>query len=375
MKTSNMRRGRSLLRSASLALSALLLSVGCATLIGLDEYEVGEADETGGRAGTGGTTSGSSGAAGRGGSGGTAGSGQSGSGGTGGVFGCSVDERFVPNEDVVRACALKVGCDPFEPSTTISFCVTLNLLSAFEGEACNLTATSCEDIDKCLGRGFASSADCPPGTVGWACDTASNRAVFCEDPAVDSDGSSFYRDCTRLGGSCVDVMAPGNVFAGCQVLPTCTGEDGLNHCDGDTLYTCVGGAGYGTKCDLFSAKCEEDILGEGGCFYPLPLCTGLEPACAGNVAQYCTDDLELFNYDCGAVGLTCIEDTVNGGGLCAAPSCTDSDVYNCVESCDGTVLNYCYGGSKQALNCVDLGFSGCQELQTSTGTDFATCVP
>jgi hypothetical protein len=83
------------------------------------------------------------------------------------------------------------------------------------------------------------------------------------------------------------------------------------------------------------------------------------------VAQVCDGNAKSF-FDCGSVGLRC-ETTGNvpgdDGRHCLAPGCKREDVAACTESCDGSNLTVCYGGSPVTVDCQDYGFKKCSEYE------------
>jgi hypothetical protein len=306
----------------------LLGFAGCAPLIGLDDFEVEvdvDPDATGGAAATGGS----------------AGAGDAASDAP------SCGDVVNPPKEIVDSCIYRSSCSPFIETSTISLCITLNTQHAFLGNACTAKATSCDDIELCQGYGFVDT-ECSAGQTGWRCE---NRT------AIDCSRGYFIR-CSKRGGECVlydsnDDSVPDT--AGCQVVPSCSEPAGQTQCQGDVLYECLDGAGYGVDCANLGAHCEAQT-GATSCYLQTPDCPGSVQPCDGAVAQVCAGSA-LLRYDCGSVGLRCESDAF--GPFCVAPGCTLLEAGSCAESCNGTSIGLCYGGAKFEVDCRDYGFATC----------------
>lgn len=309
--------------------------------------------------------------------------------GAGGAAGSSLfvgcdGKPFEGNEDVLRSCILRVGCQPWTfPADTISRCLSENTQQARDFQRCSLGATSCADIASCTGQ-TSKAAFCSGKAAGTYCDGAD--LVLCGD-------FPFGRDCSKQSGYChefgVDIEGPG-MRAAC-VFPAIMG------CDADTLkpvcggpgnaytYTCQDHLAYGTKCSAFGQSCSDDET--IGCVPPHD-CFTAAVACSDNIARVC-DGTTKAEFDCGSVGLKCattgkfVDDDAKH---CVAPGCTREDLSTCKEHCDGTQLNLCYGGSKVSVDCRDYGFKKCSEyeytcdwfpsgdcINSADAVKFATC--
>ena len=124
-----------------------------------------------------------------------------------------VATELVLDDDTVRSCVLRNSCGVFLQSTTVSQCITLNLLSTFLGNGCLANATNCAAVTSCNGVDYAD-ADCA-GQVGSFC--VGNRAVDCS--VAPPRGIS--QDCAKAGGTCDVAMVSGTPTAGCRVLDSC----------------------------------------------------------------------------------------------------------------------------------------------------------
>jgi hypothetical protein len=391
---------RSLRRALVLAPCAGLALFGCATIIGLDEYTVanhaGAAGLSGAAAGAAGLSGGAAGVGvGLAGSDGALGGAAGARGAVQGV-GCDGTE-FQPNEDIVRSCLLRAGCDPtFNPVRTISTCVTYDTQAALPGESCNLHAQTCADFEGCEHLGVAH-ADLCGGTPDTGTRCQGGKAINCGNYL----GDDRFFDCPALGGTCGTLTdSNGLLYADCKldIAPdSCTGQPNSgasyfchSHAGQDDLrYYCWGGAAYGASCSSL-ATCVNNppsagggeagaggaapVLGNATCYFKTEQCSApATPTCANDVATVCADGA-LFKYDCGAVGLSCAIDA--GSEYCFAPGCKSADVdTNCQETCsaDHSSLTFCYGGAPYTVKCSDYGFNGCLSDTGSDGTVFAAC--
>lgn len=403
-------RARGPLSRAILVLPVVLLTaLGCASIIGLDDYTVAGG---GGRSGSAGNvgTGGRSGGNGEGGSsadagsppgtgqsgsvgeaGTTSGAGQTGNGdagaaGGGGlphVVGCDGVTSFQPNEQLVRSCLLRAGCDPtFNPVRTVSTCVTYNTQAALAGESCNLNSTTCEDFENCEHVGVAHDDLCG-GNKKTRC--VGGLAVNCGNY---TGGDRFF-DCGAMGATCGTFPLSSTdptLYADCKydVAPdSCAGapdSDTSTYChsaagQADVRYYCWGGQAYGNSCSAF-ATCQDSGTdpGQAGCFFDTQSCTSpATPTCNKGVATVCSSG-SLFKYDCGSVGLSCA--ITSATEYCLAPGCKAADVDSgCTESCslDGSTLTFCYGGAPYTVNCEDYGFTQCRSGVSDDGAPFAAC--
>lgn len=382
-------------RVASLTCAALT-SFGCATIIGLDDYEkdddvgaggssTGGDGGTGGSAGSGGSAgTGGDGAGGTAGSGGTAGTGGVvGTGGTGGTVGCDGDASFAPNQAVVDTCVLRASCDPANVFS-ISECVSKNVPISSEREFCTTTAQDCAGIERCTGSRWLSHEECALEAQGYSCQDSPevSRIVFCSLLLPGVGG--FRLDCAPRGGQCfVDDSDPEAPFAECLLPETkqgeCTVPEGEYAClEGqNTVYTCHDGVRYGTDCGALQTICLQPAGFDADCYRAGTPCEGTQTRCLDDdtLAECIFGQRTL--YDCSSVGLRCENDPRTGFGACVAPGCTTENVSNCQESCDGNVLTFCYGGRPFSIDCASYPeFDTCIESEGDDGsTRTATCFP
>ena len=262
------------------------------------------------------------------------------------------------NEALLRGCILYESC--YSATTSISTCVTFNIPDAFSGRSCAENAATCADIVDCR-----HSAYLHPGAPASCTDTSNrclnNVAVNCGFDVPE------YTDCNLEGGTCSDISG----FALCEVVPSCVEEDFTNGCSGNNSYFCYQGVGYGVDCSTLAATC--DPL-DGSCYYAQASCGVDSALCVGAVAEECFGGKQT-SYDCGAVNLGCTED--NDTTYCLAAGCEPDDWIDCEESCSGSELTLCYGGAEVTVDCRDYGFNTCAEslLEYSDGSTLpiATC--
>lgn len=282
---------------------------------------------------------------------------------------CSLDID-VDEEDIV-ACVLRASCDPLIPSFNVSDCVTLRYLETLPAESCASEATSCDEIQDCLGREVVEDSDLDvcADNEGWVCD--GNDAVYCDE-------YPYKWDCERFGSTCTPPVDPINldVFScspadAANSIDCSTAIEGEAYCSGDEIYTCVDGIAYGYDCTTENTLCREAVPGEANCEAPLVPCD--EPGemdCDGEVVTVCSDTGNLTEFDCLESGTYCY--TYTDEALCEAGSCfTDVD---CVEGCyDTNTLRLCVGATPVLVDCNEMFGTTCYENTLSDATPFAGC--
>jgi hypothetical protein len=272
-------------------------------------------------------------------------------------------------DQLVESCVLAVSCDPYFFSEPLAFCLTYDGLHRAAAYSCLAGIHSCADFYTCQHVRSATIADCPNATTSAACN--GELAVNCSD-----QGSGTVRDCSILGNSCGTYTDPssGDLVADCIVDATCTDTDGLDHCSGNSDYTCINGTGYGTNCGSETTCTTVDDV--TGCYFNEPSCAVSDSyACNGAQLTFCSDGLQQIVDHCGLSASSCELDDA-GVGYCVSPGCTIQSVATCVESCakNGTTLNTCIGGAPYAIDCTTYGFTACdQAMDTDTGTTYTFC--
>jgi hypothetical protein len=278
---------------------------------------------------------------------------------------------FTPNEAVMRSCILRVGCLAWQyPNDSISRCISQNSQNTYEGTKCTLDAQTCADIAECEGLRLENTF-CVGKAAGQYCN--GNEIVEC--------GGDFphARDCTKYGGTCHDFGTPINDFGDtvdCALasVTTCAATNETEQCKDGYLYQCEGTTAYGIKCSNFAAACQVNGT-DAGCYYPLNTCSTEGVTCTNDRATWCDGSTKAV-FDCGSVGLDCStlgDYSDDNGRQCSAPGCTPDDLLDCEESCDGSTLNFCYGGAKLSVDCKQYGFKSCGEYQYECGNQMGDC--
>ena len=364
-----MQRVHSRLNSVSLA--ALLCStIGCSTVLDLKQASVdpdsaGAAgfNATGGTAGRGGTSN-KGGASNKGGS---SSKGGSSGGSTGGRSSTNLTCGDIVNvaPALVQSCVMGNSCDPLVPTHTLSFCITYDA-----ADACVDNASTCGEVASCYKRTWESPSTCGTSEVGWRCD--GNTAVNCNTER------NWSVDCASLGGKCV-------LYAGsdtgttwpCQIpnTTTCNAAAGDWKCNGSVQYTCLGGKYYGMDCGAVGLTCNEDTPGSAYCATSSIACSSPSTSsCQSNGVKLCGEAGYAFSYSCTRGGGTCLTDGTTGW-YCPAPGCTPADENTCMESCgSGSLMNVCVGGAPYQIDCADYGFTTCVTYtDPSGGSDYVGC--
>ena len=359
-------------RSFSVASLPLVSLFGCAQIIGLDEYTVAKP--------AGSAAAGNAGSAAAGNAAGATNQGEGGEAGQANelppALGCDGVTTFIPNAALVQSCIVRAGCNPdLVPVRNISTCVTYDTQQALPGERCTLNAKTCADYQACEHVGIAQDDLCGAGQE-TRCE--GNLAVNCGNYAT-----SQFSDCDALGGTCATYDYQGTTYADCKldIAPdSCAGmsDDTKFLChraknEDDLRYYCWQNQAYGASCsDL--ARCDIDATSSNAtCFYKLPTCSQSSVTCESDVDTVCSSG-SLFEYDCGAVGLSC--SVTAGSDYCLAPGCKAADVdTHCTESCsaDSKQLTFCYGGAPYTVNCTDYGFNHCESGLDDDKQPFAAC--
>lgn len=291
---------------------------------------------------------------------GTAGEGGADESGAGRFRGCD-GTPFLGSDAILRSCIFRVGCQPWTfPTDTISRCLSENTQLSRAYQNCSMNAASCADVAACEGS-HIETAFCAGKSDGTYCN--GSEIAYC-------NAYPYAHDCAKDGGTCKDFGTEIDSFGtrvAC-VLPgiaSCTETSQTPRCGGaDDAYSyrCHDLLAYGTKCTRLGGECND----AGVCETPID-CDSPGVVCEQDSASVC-DGHSRAVYDCGSVGLRC--DTTKSyiadeAHHCLAPGCTREDLEACHESCAGTTLTVCYGGSPVSVNCRDYGFKKCVEYDYS----------
>jgi|GEM_PF-1842807 len=276
---------------------------------------------------------------------------------------CEVDI----DEDFVRGCIYRLGCDPLEPIFNLSGCLTYKLQGVLPGERATLNAESCRTIEEALGRRYEPNSVCASSDE-WSCSADGNVATYC-----GTDRTPYSADCTVVGSECaVPVSARATAQpCGFPEVTTCgEGETVQTTCDGTQLRGCDQGAPVGFDCAALQLKCFDTSEGA--------VCAPNGASCDPDTSFACTgDDIR----SCSSVGISSIfechkgtecDDSTPEAIGCYVPGCTPAEP--CVERCDGADAHFCIADVAVKRDCTDYGFDKCVESTLSTGVPVARCM-
>jgi hypothetical protein len=269
-------------------------------------------------------------------------------------------------DKLVNTCVQAVNCDPSLFPANMSGCISNNYLQAIGSVACLSTSQDCNGYYGCQGDRVATVDECAGSVDVGFCN--GNIATTC----TEYTDSSYVRNCDKLGGTCVvyDSDGFGDTVADCEVVPSCNQDDSSRHCSGNKIYTCENGVGYGKDCGAISATCIESG-GDAACYFNASTCSTPGYTCDNGSVSWCTDQGQMFDYQCSRAGLSCETDD-SGNAACIGAGCSTSPTA-CAESCDsdGVTAHICIGGAPYAINCTDYGFNSCE---TDSDDGYVFCI-
>jgi hypothetical protein len=262
-------------------------------------------------------------------------------------------------DSVARAAAVIGSCMPDDGVARNAAHIWLGHLAAprsyFRSSAqleCLANADcGCDAIEHCLGWSYARA---PESCVG-RCD--GDVFTGCGDEV------QVTIDCGRFGLSCdpaANCVAEAAVACDGSEPTTCSAAGELRFCDDDFMrqapcqslgFSCVAG-----KCTGGGAACAEQSSGQA------ELVDLVGTACAGATLTACvgggTAEVDCATY---GPGFTC--QALDGSFFCGlAAECVPADNYASAQpaSCDGNQLTFCNAGRLETIDCLALGFSGCE---------------
>jgi hypothetical protein len=221
----------------------------------------------------------------------------------------------------------------------------------------------CEAIEHCLGWRYARA---PENCVGR-----------CDDDVFTGCGDEVQLsvDCGRLGLTCdraANCVAEAAVPCDGSEAPTCSAEGEVLFCDDHFMrrapcqslgFTCVAG-----KCSGGGAACAGQSSSDG------ELVDLVGTACTGATLTACVGG-RTAEVDCSTYGPSFTCQSLDGNFFCGlANECVPADNYASAQpaSCDGTQLSFCNAGRRETLDCLALGFSGCE---VDSSSDRYGCTP
>ncbi len=239
-------------------------------------------------------------------------------------------------------------------------------------------AVSSAQVD-CLA---AAGLDC-----GAALDCVSTpSAAACDTPTWSCDGDTLTlcdafagarvvtQDCAAAGLHCI--MMGGEARCG---LGTCDPTAAMNTCAGSVVTTCEAQTSYQDQdmkigglvtasedCSDHDATCSGgQCVGNGPACAPSPDTTG----CDGGDVLFCDQSGHQQRNHCPS-GTTC--GTMTGPGFTYVCVGSSGHIVDCkqdpnFQQCDGNSLEYCDDKGNERLDCVSLGYSGCDSGRCVAG--------
>jgi hypothetical protein len=276
------------------------------------------------------------------------------SGDDGNTDACQVDI----DEDFIRGCVFRLGCDPLEPVFNLSSCLTFKLQGVLPGERATLNADKCSTVEESIGRRYE-----PPGACGtsngWSCSEDGKVATYC-----GSDADPFSRDCNVVGSECTVRPDEGASAQPCGFpdRTTCdVGETRQTICEGNLQLGCSNGTAVGFDCSALELTCFETDTG-ATCAPSGASCDPSTPAsCTGDDIRLCSAAGVASIFECHK-GSKCEETPATG---CYVPDCTPEET--CEERCEGTEAHFCISEVAAKRDCQDYGFDKCVESTLVAG--------
>jgi hypothetical protein len=175
-----------------------------------------------------------------------------------------------------------------------------------------------------------------------------------------------------------------NASCGCEAIEHCLGwsyarapETCVGRCDGDVFTGCGDEVQVTIDCGRFGLSCDPAANCVAEAAAP---CDGSEPAtCSADGELLFCDDGFMRRAPCQSIGFSCVDGECTGGGAaCPEQSSGQEEAVDLVgTACSGSTLTACVSGSKAGVDCATYGpgFS----CQSRDGKFFcglaAECVP
>jgi hypothetical protein len=166
---------------------------------------------------------------------------------------------------------------------------------------------------------------------------------------------SYFRSSAQL-----ECLA--NANCGCDAIEHCLGwsyarppESCVGRCDGDVFTGCGDEIQVTIDCGRFGLRCDPAANCVAEAATP---CNGSEPAScsADGSVLFCDDDF-MRRAPCQSLGFSCIDGECTGGGAaCAEQSSGQEELVDLVgTACSGPTLTACVAGSKAEVDCATYG--------------------
>lgn len=206
----------------------------------------------------------------------------------------------------------------------------------------------CAAVKDCLGL---------ESNLGGPCVPSCNGSVF---QACD-DSLRFRADCSKLNASC---SLDGGCIA-CHPGPSCDKQSFVGRCDGQVPVNCRDERETAmADCSLLGLKCVVDQDGDARCAGKGAACTGdlsgearvFGGACNGSKLTACVNGAE-HELDCSEIasGFAC--HSSGGVSFCGLAGECDPELAD--AACEGNTLAMCNAGKLEKVDCLALGFTGC----------------
>ncbi len=312
-----------------------------------------------------------------------------GDGGTGALLGCQADRDPNPvvlppsqrNADsIARAAAVVAACWPDDgPDRNATHMWNPRAAEGIFFERFVLQAEclahancGCAAIEHCLGVTIAPAPQCPATCAG-------SRFSTCGPADGVPAGSALTIDCSAVGLTC-------DPAAGCAAGPaqSCDPATFYARCDGQqgTPEYCVKGfAEFGTKCGDLGLYCNRGAcvgslndFGEG-----CANTSTYQPGDINVIPDGCLQPDELYacvngqttGVNCPSFGAGFKCQVIGQGYFCGlASQCEAATDYAPSHlnppTCDGSSVVYCNAGRTERIDCLELGFTGC-DFNASAG--------
>lgn len=284
------------------------------------------------------------------------------------------DGGIVPPTDITRdqalqACIAADACGVLTFAYGGSYCLEtgwdqrfITATSRIWGDIfeCVLEATpDCDLVELCFGGGSPLQS-CSEITDGFCDGSVRVECDTVHQTLLRQDCNAANQTCTMANASMTDQVPK------CGMGPCIEGTH-VAACQEYLLLSCAGGNYEVTDCSALGMICGEGVTGSKACVGTGAACPdNYQATCDGPVLNDCVNR-KLRRLDCSKLpgNYTC--STANFSCQPAGTDCNPGDP----ELCQGATIRLCVDGAWLALDCAELGFTGCS-VSPAGG---AHCVP